>query len=274
MTKTDEASVLKQLESVRFGEWIIHPASRSPYPILQTTNINKLYVCSRCFEYMTSRTTYKEHITDCPHPIPPGKKVYDGHGQRIYKVDGSFFKSFCQNLSLFGKLFIDNKTVYFDLESFDYFVLTDNDQPEKHNVDQYNLACIVTFPPFQNKSYGRLLIECSYALSHLDGYYGTPERPLSDLGMRSYVSFWMDILRRSLPDQKTEWTLSQWSQKTGLKEEDITLALKQSKLLDHRVTIKTIDENRTVFVISPDDDALTKPLKSFKLDLDCLLPDE
>ena len=62
MTKTDEANVLKQLESVRFGEWIIHPASRSPYPILQTTNISKLYVCSRCFEYMTSRTTYKEHI--------------------------------------------------------------------------------------------------------------------------------------------------------------------------------------------------------------------
>ena len=30
-----------------------------------------------------------------------------------------------QNLSLFGKLFIDHKTIYFDVEPFNFYVLTD-----------------------------------------------------------------------------------------------------------------------------------------------------
>lgn len=32
---------------------------------------------------------------------------------------------------------------------------------EKISYDDYNLACIVTFPPFQKKGYGMLLIEFS-----------------------------------------------------------------------------------------------------------------
>lgn len=32
---------------------------------------------------------------------------------------------------------------------------------EKISYDDYNLACIVTFPPFQNRGFGKLLIEFS-----------------------------------------------------------------------------------------------------------------
>lgn len=32
---------------------------------------------------------------------------------------------------------------------------------EKRSFDNYNLACIITLPPFQNKGYARLLIEMS-----------------------------------------------------------------------------------------------------------------
>jgi hypothetical protein len=92
------------------------------------------------------------------------------------------------------------------------------------SYDNYNLACIVTFPPYQKKGYGTLMIEFSkftvrfgcqkktvqliflslsgYQLSRHENPYGsvagTPERPLSDLGLRGYVAYWTSVIVRYL----------------------------------------------------------------------------
>jgi GNAT superfamily N-acetyltransferase len=128
---------------------------------------------------------------------------------------------FCQNLSLFAKLFLDNKSVFFDVTGFNYFLLvytapapptnpnaevTEIVQPrsqivgffskEKISWDNNNLACILIFPPWQRKGLGALLIGVSYEISRREGLLGGPEKPISDLGKRGYKRFWAGEIAR------------------------------------------------------------------------------
>ncbi|ORX37057.1 acyl-CoA N-acyltransferase [Kockovaella imperatae] len=173
----------------------------------------RLWVCDLCFKYMKTRDGWERHTADCQMLQPPGKRVYQRGSYTIWEVDGAVAPLYCQNLSLFGKLFIDHKSVFYHVEGFLFYVLCDaatsrRDQvmaffsKERQSYDDYNLACIITFPPFQNNGFGKLLIEFSYVLtkhpntSSFDGSPGTPERPLSDLGLKGYLAYWTSLILR------------------------------------------------------------------------------
>ncbi|KAN0101095.1 Acyl-CoA N-acyltransferase [Tylopilus felleus] len=165
-----------------------------------------LWVCERCFKYMAEGSIWELHAKKCDRKHPPGRKVYQRGAHTIWEVDGAKEKLYCQNLSLFGKLFIDVKTLFFDCDNFFFYILTDADSQrdhvlgffskEKFSYDDYNLACIIVLPPYQRKGYGMLMIEFSYELSRRTGKVGTPERPLSELGLRSYLTYWVATLIR------------------------------------------------------------------------------
>ncbi|KAG5649878.1 hypothetical protein H0H81_001670 [Sphagnurus paluster] len=75
-----------------------------------------LWVCQQCFKYMADGNSYDLHLRYCNVDYPPGKNVYQRGAHTIWEVDGAKEKLYCQNLSLFGKLFIDVKTLFFDCE--------------------------------------------------------------------------------------------------------------------------------------------------------------
>ena len=51
---------------------------------------------------------------------------------------------------------------------------------------------------FAYSGYGKMLIDFSYLLSRVEERIGSPERPLSDLGLISYRSYWKEILLKFL----------------------------------------------------------------------------
>jgi histone acetyltransferase MYST1 len=95
----------------------------------------------------------------------------------------------------------------------------------KEKESENNVSCILTLPPYQRKGYGRLLIAFSYLLSQREGVQGGPEKPLSDLGRRSYRSYWSRVLLETLRDHGTAIGVKEIADMTSITQEDIISTL-------------------------------------------------
>jgi hypothetical protein len=92
----------------------------------------------------------------------------------------------------------------------------------------YNLSCIVTLPIYQRKGYGFFLISFSYLLSQRENRLGSPEKPLSDLGLLSYRSYWKTALANALLDildAGMNISVQELGKRTGMTDDDVVSGL-------------------------------------------------
>ena len=297
----------------------------------------QLHVCPYCFRYTPYVTAYVSHLRHHKHirnenpdtpPVPGSStKIYEHDGYAVWEVKGEIEKLYCQNLSLFGKLFLEQKSVFFDTGGFDYYVLiyTPPERPsrplkkgvhkrgtsysaedlglntqvlgffskESPSWDSNNLACILVFPPFQHRQLGKLLMSVSYKLSAWEweeGIIGGPEKPLSEMGRRSYLRFWAERVARFMLGQsadaegerifergkrkrnglrKEEMTVKEIGERTGMLAEDVVAALGEMGICEltppRKKKKKSEDINESHIASQEDEDMASMIIKRSKV---------
>ncbi|KAI9022875.1 acyl-CoA N-acyltransferase [Phycomyces nitens] len=229
-----------RIQKVQMGCFLIDVWYLAPYPE-EYSRLEILHVCEFCLKYMKSAFVAKRHKLKCPTRYPPGDEIYRDKELSVFEVDGRKNKIYCQNLCLLAKMFLDHKTLYYDVEPFLFYVLTETDDQgchfvgyfskEKRSLLDYNLSCIMTLPNYQRKGYGQFLIDFSYLLSRKEGKCGSPEKPLSDLGLLSYRKYWTYKLLQVLQNEKKQVSLEELSTLTAIALEDVISTLKLNHIL-------------------------------------------
>uniref|UniRef100_UPI00358F3093 histone acetyltransferase KAT5 isoform X1 n=1 Tax=Myxine glutinosa TaxID=7769 RepID=UPI00358F3093 len=244
----DIVTRMKNIECIELGRHRLKPWYFSPYP-QELTSLPVLYLCEFCLKYFKSLKCLQRHMHKCSLRHPPGNEIYRKNHISFFEIDGRKNKNYSQNLCLLAKCFLDHKTLYYDTDPFLFYIMTTYDckgfhivgyfSKEKESTEDYNVACILTLPPYQRKGYGTLLIEFSYELSKVEIKTGTPEKPLSDLGLLSYRSYWSQTILEILIDLKSEngdrpqVTINEISEMTSIKKEDVISTLQHLSLINY-----------------------------------------
>lgn len=240
----EEFTKVKNVDKITFGNVQLDAWYFSPFPGKFGQNVANMYMCPHCLKYCRRRDQYREHLASCDWTVPPGKCIYrDKAGEvAVHEIDGLANVGFCQRLCLLGKLFLDHKTLFFDVAPFYFYVITyrgelagffSKEKPLRGSV--FNLACIMCLPHHQRRGIGRFLIALSYELSRREGKPGGPERPLSDLGQVSYRSYWTQAIVQYVASVRTEPVVrvEDVSKATGIQSDDVIFTLKEHGMHNH-----------------------------------------
>ncbi|CAG8767838.1 4531_t:CDS:2, partial [Acaulospora morrowiae] len=205
---------IRNIEKIQFGQHLIDTWYFSPYPN-EYSQCRIIYICEFCLCHFSCEKQLRRHAKKCTIRHPPGNEIYRDDNVSFFEIDGRRQLKYCRNLALLSKLFLDHKDLKYDID-------------EKNCETNYNLSCILTLPQHQRKGYGRLLISFSYELSKIEGQIGTPERPLSDLGLTSYYSYWQEAILdicMEAAQNKRELSIEEISVRTSIDTDDVISTL-------------------------------------------------
>ncbi|KAJ1657887.1 Histone acetyltransferase [Dispira simplex] len=233
-----------QIKKIVLGHYEIDTWYIAPYPE-EYSSYSCIFICEFCLKYIKSAYVAHRHRLKCPLKHPPGDEIYRDRNLSVFEVDGRKNKIYCQNLCLLAKMFLDHKTLYYDVEPFLFYILTEVDHEgchfvgyfskEKNSAKDYNLSCIMVLPTYQRKGYGHFLTDFSYLLSRKENKLGSPEKPLSDLGLLSYRKYWKTAIFLQLVQTSDNVSIADIAHSTGMTFDDVVTTLDEERII-HTVT--------------------------------------
>lgn len=226
-----------KIKCIQFGKFVIDTFYAAPYPE-EYSHESRLFICEFCLKYLPSEFVAYRHKLKCPAKHPPGDEIYRDGSISIWEVDGRKKTEYCQCLCLMAKMFLGSKTLYYDVEPFLFYILTEYDElgyhfvgyfsKEKRPASQNNVSCILVMPIHQRKGYATFLIDFSYLLTRIEGKEGSPEKPLSDMGLTAYRSYWdLTISKHLLELGLSPFSTKSLMARTGMTADDVIHSLER-----------------------------------------------
>merc|ERR1719499_487892 len=260
-----ENTKIKNFTHIVIGRYMVKAWYFSPIP-LEYRSSPILHFCDFCLSFFGEKCEFEYHMERCTVRHPPGTEIYRSQEENVviaaFEVDGAKEEVYCQNVSYLAKFFLDHKTLEYDTTSFFFYIVTEVSpsgchflcyfSKEKNPEKNFNLSCIMALPCHQRKGLGHFMISLSYGLSKIEGKLGTPETPLSDLGLISYRKFWaselLKVIQRHCRQQKAaELSLEVLAEETAFQIEDIWFTL-----TDLGVLHKNKINDQYVFAVNQD----------------------
>lgn len=137
----EEVTKVKNFLNVQFGKHVMECWYFSPLPKEYYVNppIHCIYFCEFTFRFFKTKaelTRFQSNLKLVRHP--PGDEIYRDSHLSMFEIDGAIDKIYCQNLCYFAKLFLDHKTLYWDVDPFLYYVLCTYDNRGYHPVGYFS----------------------------------------------------------------------------------------------------------------------------------------
>jgi histone acetyltransferase MYST1 len=139
----EEVTKIKNVKFVQLGKYIMECWYFSPFPnefIPNNGFIECLYFCEFSFRFFRTKNELKWYQNKSKNLLrhPPGNEIYRDDKVSMFELDAAVEKIYCQNLSYFAKLFLDHKTLYWDVDHFLFYVLCTRDERGFHPVGYFS----------------------------------------------------------------------------------------------------------------------------------------
>jgi len=158
-TREDRAAV--------FGEVVTSPVKllnygkheiKTPFAAVVRCHDSTVNICSMCISMFSTNQALRSHMERC---VVPYRAIYQERDFRLSKIQSLKTK---QLLSTISQMFIQSKTVYYEVQDYDFYIIYDKEifgYFSRYRGGNHSLNCFLVFPCFQGQGWGTVLMDIS-----------------------------------------------------------------------------------------------------------------